>query len=136
MNYNITSESHFTRDAQINIKGSKIQFGTTSKSEENLPNPAELFLGSFAACILKNVERFSEILKFTYTKTSLQVMAKRLENPPRMDQLEYILTIYSDDKNLNKDLLKKNIEKFGTIFNTVKLSCSITGRIIVNKTGF
>ena len=134
MNYSITAKSSFNKDGHINIKGSHAPFGTTSKSAETLPNPAELFLGSFAACILKNVERFSEILKFTYAKASLQVIAKRLENLPRMDQLEYELTIYSDDKNLNKDLLKKNIEKFGTIFNTVKLSCSITGRIIVNKT--
>mgnify|MGYP000247320762 CR=1 FL=1 len=27
------------------------------------------------------------------------------------------------------DLLKKNIEKFGTIYNTVKLSSSISGTI-------
>jgi len=30
---------------------------------------------------------------------------------------------------LNVELLKKNIEKFGTIYNTIKLSCSISGTI-------
>ena len=106
-----------------------MDFGTTSKTSETLPNPAELFLGSFSACMLKNVERFSDMMKFTYTKTTLEVNATRLENPPRMDRIVYNLTIYSNDEKLNIDLLKKNIEKFGTIYNTVKLSCTISGKI-------
>ncbi|GAL69107.1 hypothetical protein JCM19301_2097 [Jejuia pallidilutea] len=46
-----------------------------------------------------------------------------------MEHIVYNLTVYSNDKKLNSDLLKKNIEKFGTIYNTVKLSCSISGTI-------
>ncbi len=129
MNYHIKASSISNQDASIHIKQSNIDFGTTSKSAETLPNPAELFLSSFAACMLKNVERFSGMLKFTYTKATLEVNAIRLENPPRMDNIVYNLTLYSNDKNLNTDLLRKNIEKFGTIYNTVKLSCSITGTI-------
>lgn len=129
MNYHIKASSISNQDASIHIKQSNIDFGTTLKSAETLPNPAELFLSSFAACMLKNVERFSGMLKFTYTKATLEVNAIRLENPPRMDNIVYNLTLYSNDKNLNTDLLRKNIEKFGTIYNTIKLSCSITGTI-------
>ncbi|AWV98258.1 OsmC family protein [Arcticibacterium luteifluviistationis] len=130
MNYQIKASSTSNQDAIIHIKESNIDFGTTPKSANTLPNPAELFLGSFAACMLKNVERFSEMLKFDYTKATLEVNAIRLENPPRMDNVAYNLTIYSNDKRLNTELLKKNLEKFGTIFNTVKLSSTISG--IVN----
>jgi uncharacterized OsmC-like protein len=129
MNYHIKASSISNQNAIIHIKQSNIDFGTTSKTAETLPNPAELFLGSFASCMLKNVERFSGMMKFTYTKASLEVNAVRLENPSRMDCIIYILTIYSKDKKLNTALLKKNIEKFGTIYNTIKLSCSITGTI-------
>ncbi len=129
MNYHINASSLSNQDAQIHIKESNIDFGTTSQTAETLPNPAELFLGSLAACMLKNVERFSEILKFTYSKATLEIKATRLENPPRMDNIDYELTIYSDDKKLNVELLKKNLEKFGTIYNTVKLSCSISGTV-------
>ena len=129
MNYHIKASSTANHDAVIHIKQSNIDFGTISKTSENLPNPAELFLGSFSACMLKNVERFSGMMKFSYSKATLEVSAMRLENPPRMDSIIYNLTIYSNDKKLNTDLLKKNIEKFGTIFNTVKLSCSISGTI-------
>lgn len=129
MNYHIKASSISNRDAVIHIKQSNIDFGTTSKTSELLPNPAELFLGSFSACMLKNVERFSGMMKFTFTKATFEVNATRLENPPRMDNIIYDLTIYSNDKKLNTDLLKKNIEKFGTIYNTLKLSCTISGTI-------
>ena len=131
MKYEINASSISGRDAAINIKESLIDFGTVANSEESLPNPAELFLGAFAACILKNIERFSELLDFSYSKSNLQVRATRLEKPPRMDDIEYRLEIYSNDSNLNIDILKKNIEKHGTIYNTVKQSCTITGTIEV-----
>lgn len=129
MNYHIKALSYSNQDAIVKIKQSNINFGITSKTAANLPNPAELFLGSFASCILKNVERFSGMMKFTYTKTTIEVSATRLENPPRIENIIYNLTIYSNDTKLNTTLLKKNIEKFGTIYNTIKLSCTISGTI-------
>ena len=129
MNYQITAASVANNDAEIHAKESTIGFGTTPQTAESLPSPAELFLGAFSACMLKNVERFSEMMKFSYTKATVEVNAERLEKPPRMDNLQYKLTIYSNDTALNTDLLKRNIEKFGTIYNTVKLSCNISGTI-------
>jgi uncharacterized OsmC-like protein len=129
LKYKITASSISNQDATIHIKQSEIDFGTTPETTETLPSPAELFLGSFSSCMLKNVERFSGMMHFTYSKATVEVNATRLENPPRMDHIDYKLTIYSNDAKLNTALLKKNIEKFGTIYNTVKLSCSITGSI-------
>ena len=129
MKYSIKASSYSKDNASVNIKESVIKFGTTPESADTLANPAELFLSSFAACILKNVERFSEFMKFKYINADIVVTATRLEKPPRMDEVEYNLIIHTDQPDLNADLLKKNIEKFGTIFNTVKLSCEIKGNI-------
>lgn len=129
MNYTIKSNSASGHFGSTTIKSSNIEFGTTPKTEDTLANPAELFLGALSACILKNVERFSSLLNFEYSKAEVVVNAVRLEKPPRMDNVTYELTIYSTDNKLNVELLKKNIEKFGTIFNTVKSSCSLTGEI-------
>lgn len=129
MKYFSKARSSSKNNASIKIKASEIVFGTTPESADTLPNPAELFLGSFSACILKNVERFSSLMNFEYATAEILVSATRLEKPPRMDEIRYELIIYSQDSNLNIDLLKKNIEKFGTIFNTVKSSCAIKGEI-------
>jgi uncharacterized OsmC-like protein len=99
------------------------------ETADSVANPAELFLGSFAACALKNVERFSIMMNFDYSKAEITVSATRLEKPPRMDEIIYELSVYSQDSSLNIDLLHQNIENFGTIFNTVKASCSVMGEI-------
>ncbi|HAT66680.1 MAG TPA: osmotically inducible protein C [Flavobacteriaceae bacterium] len=129
MEYSVKASSFSKDQAAINIKTSAINFGITPETADDLPNPAELFLGSFSACILKNVERFSALMNFEYSNAEITVKATRLEKPPRMDEIYYELHIYSQDENVNLSLLKKNIEKFGTIFNTVKLSCTIIGDI-------
>ena len=131
MEYSIKASSISKTKAEIEIKQSEISFGITPDTSETLPSPAELFLGSFASCVLKNVERFSGFMKFDYSKAEIDVSAIRLEKPPRMDEISYKLTVYSKDTDLNIKLLKKNIEKFGTIYNTVKLSCSVSGEILV-----
>ncbi len=125
--YSVKANSVSKNKASVHVKESEFSFGITPEMNELLASPAELFLGSFAACILKNVERFSIMMKFEYTSASLDVSAVRLEKPPRMDEIKYVLKIYSNDPKLNIKLLQKNIEKFGTIYNTVKLSCKVQG---------
>lgn len=79
------------------------------------------------------MERFGAFMNFEYSKAEILVKANRLEKPPRMDRINYELTIFSKDRNLNIQLLKKNIEKFGTIYNTVQTSCSIDGEVKVKS---
>ena len=129
MKYYCKASSFSKTKASVEIKKSEIVFGITPEQANDLPNPAELLLGSFSACILKNVERFSSILNFEYSKAELSVNGLREEKPPKINEINYELVIYSNDDNLNTDLLQKNIEKFGTIFNTLKSSCTIVGEI-------
>ena len=132
MEYIIQAVSYFKKEASFQVKDADISFGITPVTADTLPNPAELFLGSLSACMLKNVERFSQLMNFEYEKAEITVKGIRLEKPPRMDEIQYELTTYSLDEKLNIELLKRNIENFGTIFNTVKSSCSISG--IITKT--
>ena len=129
MDYSVKANSISKSKAFIHIKDSEIPFGITPDTADALANPAEVFLGSLSSCILKNVERFSGFMNFEYSHAEITINATRLEKPPRMDAINYELLIYSKDSNLNLDLLKKNIEKFGTIYNTVKISCTINGTI-------
>ena len=129
MKYGIKATSTSKKSASMSIKQTEVKFGITPESIYYLANPAELFLGSFSSCILKNVERFSELMSYEYLHAEIVVNSIRLENPPRMDEISYELIIYCNEINLNIALLKKNIEKFGTIHNTLKTSCSINGEI-------
>lgn len=130
MEYSIKAFSSSNNNGRVIIKNSETSFGTTLESEEILPNPAELFLGSLSACILKSVERFSALMNFEYSKAEIKINSIRLEKPPRLDEIKYEIKITSQDDKLNINLLKRNIEKFGTIYNTVNSSCKISGEIV------
>ena len=98
-----------------------------------MANPAELLLGAFAACCLKNIERFSQLLKFDYENAQIEVIGERQDAPPKMKAIRYTIQIKSQDKRLNIALLHKNIQKYGTIYNTLKETCEVSGEITIGK---
>ncbi|MDG1334151.1 MAG: hypothetical protein P8P74_17595 [Crocinitomicaceae bacterium] len=73
MKYSVKAESKAKNEALINVKESNIGFGITPETANTLPNPSELFLGAFSVCILKNVERFSSMMKFEYSHAEIEV---------------------------------------------------------------
>ncbi|MEN2284020.1 OsmC family protein [Algoriphagus sp. SE2] len=134
MIYSCKASSTSKEKATISIKKSEIEFGISADKGDLLSSPAELFLGSISACILKNVERLSSIMNFEYKKAEIEVKGTRLEKPPRMDEIKYELLIYTKSPTINVHLLQMNIEKFGTIVNTVKKSCLIQGEVKIIET--
>lgn len=128
MKYKIIGNSKANGNANFSVRENFISFGI-EEDEKQLPNPAELLLGAFAACCLKSIERFSQILKFDYTNSQIKVTGERQDAPPKMMSIEYVISIESQDKRLNPSLLHKNIQKHGTIYNTLKQSCEISGDV-------
>ncbi len=107
-----------------------IPFDASVGQSPTLPGPAELLVAAFAACALKNVERFSELLPFRYRGASIHVVAERAERPPRIAAIRYTLRIATDEAPHRVALLHDNIRTFGTIFNTLAASCPVSGEII------
>lgn len=128
MEYSVKGVSASSGSAVISAKSNEYSFGIKADQPE-LAGPAELFLSAFAACCLKNVERFSSILHFNYEKAEIEVRGIRQENPPMFTAINYTLMIKSHDPKLNPDLLHKNLIKFGTIYNTLNAVCDIEGQI-------
>lgn len=127
--YQVTGSINPTRAAVFSAKKTTVSFGIAN--QEELPNPAELLLGAFAACCLKNVQRFSELLNFDYTAARIEVTGERQEQPTKMIGIHYVIYVNSTDKKLNLNLLHKNIQKFGTIYNTLKGVCKVSGEMVL-----
>lgn len=113
--------------AKANANNSEIVFDATSGRDYILPNPAELLLTSLAACMLKNTQRYSEILNIPYRKAKITVHGVRNDNPPFISEINYSLEIDSDADDRKIDNWHRNILKFGTITNTLERSCKIEG---------
>ena len=110
---------------------STIDFDGTASTGDVLPGPADLLAAALAACILKNVERFSGLLPFRYRRAHIQVEVEREEPPPRIDRARYRLRIETDEPQERVELLHRNILRFGTITNTLAAACELTGTIEV-----
>lgn len=115
--------------AKATANRTEVAFDATSGRDEVLPNPAELLLTSLAACMLKNVQRYSEILKIPYRSARVTIRGIRNDNPPYMSQIHYNLEIDTDADERQLNTWHKNILKFGTITNTLKRACLLEGTI-------
>lgn len=62
--YGVEAENRPGGKAAITSHGNLIAFDGSASTGEALPGPADLLAAALAACMLKNVERFSGILPF------------------------------------------------------------------------
>lgn len=113
----------------IRTKASAIDFDSSPTQGDRLPGPADLLTSAFAACILKNVERMGQILPFSFDEATVDVVAERQDRPPKVVRISYELRVVTDEPPQRVDLLHRNIQRHGTIFNTLAAVCEIQGSI-------
>lgn len=118
---------------RIRCNATDVKADTGSFSDGIRPGPAELLCASLAACLLKNIERYSEILPFEYQTAGVEVEAERQDAPPRMTGMRYRIEIVTDEPQHRVDLLHRNIRKYGTITNTLDAACVLTGEMIARR---
>lgn len=116
-------------DGQLVAHGLDAPFDGTAGRVDDLPGPADVLASALCACILKNVERFSQLLPFRYASASVDVTLERDEPPPRIVRAHYVLHVVTDESADRLELLHRNVRKFGTISNTLALACDLGGEI-------
>lgn len=127
MDYSIFAKNTTKGISEASYASTLIVFDSSKDRNQNFAGPAEILCAAFAACCLKNVERFSELLKFEYSHAEIEVKAVREEKPPRIVSVSYILFLKTDEPDHHIDLLHKNLKQFGTIYNTLSASCEVSG---------
>jgi len=109
----------------------ELRFDTGIELADDLFGPADLLGAAFAACLLKNVERFSQILPFRHEGASVHVTLEREDRPPRIARIRYELRLVTDEPTRRVALLERNLVRFGTIYNTLLQACDVSGAIVV-----
>ena len=112
-----------------------IEFDTSVEQSASLMGPADLLASAFAACVLKNVERFARMLSFTYATASIRVILERQDRPPRITSVQYELHLVTAEPQHRVDLLHRNLMKHGTIYNTLAAACPVSGSITAEQPG-
>jgi len=128
--YEVSGENSPGGAGRIVSRTSTIAFDGSRETGAVLPGPADLLAAALAACILKNVERFSGMLPFRYQRATVDVVVERDEPPPRIVRARYTLRVETDEPVRRVELLHRNIRQFGTITNTLAAACDLQGEIV------
>ena len=104
--YQVSAQTVSGGTATATVKSATIGFDASAGQSDTIPGPADLLTAAFAACVLKNVERVSQILPFSYRWATI------------------------DEPDQRMALLHTNIRPHGTIYNTLGLVCDVTGAIV------
>ena len=110
-------------------KNAEITLDTDMAGRADAFNPAELFLASIAACMIKGIERVTPMLDFKLRGVDVSLHGERQDSPPKMISVAYVLTVDTDESDQRLELLHKNVRKYGTISNTVAEAVNLTGEI-------
>ena len=116
-------------EGRLDAHGLATPFDGTAGRLDELPGPADMLCAALCACILKNVKRFSHMLPFAYESASAKVLAEREEPPPHIARMRYDLQVVTDEPEARVELLHRNIQRFGTITNTLRKACEVSGTI-------
>lgn len=129
--YEVAARTESAGVGEISAKAASIRFDRSwdDPAPSTLPGPGELLAAAFAACVIKNVERFGQILPFAYESAEIDVELHRQDSPPRFDRVEYVLRLVTHEPQERIDLLARNLAKFGTVYNTLAAGCEVSGRI-------
>jgi len=129
LEYHVSAKRLDEHASLAQCKQAEITLDTDLAGRDDAFNPAELLLGALSACMLKNIERVCPIIHFKLTGVEINITGYRQDRPPKMQRIEYEIIVDSDETPRKLDLLHTNIEKYGTVYNTLALGCDLTGSL-------
>ncbi|VWX60195.1 OsmC family protein [Sphingorhabdus sp. 109] len=129
LEYSVTAHRIDDHGSLAETKQAQITLDTDMKGRADAFNPAELFLASLAACMIKGIERVTPMLEFDLQGVVVKLHGIRQDSPPKMASIGYEIIVETSENERRLDLLHKNIRKFGTISNTVAEATNLEGTI-------
>jgi len=129
MNYSVTAQRIDDHGSLARAKDASLVLDTDVTGRRDAFNPAELFLASIAACMIKGIERVTPILTFELRGVEVRLTAVRQDAPPLIQRVDYELIVDTDEDDGRLELLHRNVRKYGTISNTVAAATVLEGTI-------
>jgi uncharacterized OsmC-like protein len=129
LEYTVTAQRIDSHGSEARTKDSVLTLDTDVKGRPDAFNPAELYLASIAACMIKGVERMIPLLKFQLRGVEVKLHGVRQDSPPKMVSITYEMIVDTEEDDRRLALLHANVRKYGTISNTVAAAAKLEGII-------
>ena len=129
LEYHVIGRRIDSHGSVASTKDAEIILDTDIRGRADAFNPAELFLASIAACMIKGIERVTPMLKFDLRGVEVKLHGVRQDSPPKMISIDYELIVDTDETDQRLELLHTNVRRYGTISNTVAIATNLEGKI-------
>jgi len=129
LEYHVNARRIDSHGSEATTKDATLVLDTDMAGRTDAFNPAEMLLASLAACILKGTERVIPMLKFDLRGIEVALHGVRQDSPPKMISITYEITVDTDETEARLALLHKNLQKYGTIYNTLAGATELSGTI-------
>ena len=129
LEYEIEARRADPSGSKATAKDADLVLDTSLAGRRDAFNPAELLLAAVAACMIKSIERAAPMLKFDLRGVEINLHATRQDSPPKIIEIDYVLTVDTDESDQRLDLLHRNVRKYGTISNTVASATRLDGSV-------
>lgn len=129
LEYYVTAQRIDSHGSEAMKKEARIVLDTDMAGRTDAFNPAEMLLASLAACILKGTGRIIPKLKFGLRGIDVSLHGVRQDSPPKMLRIDYEIVVDTDENDQRIELLHKNLQKYGTIYNTLAGATDLSGTI-------
>jgi uncharacterized OsmC-like protein len=130
MEFTVSAKRLDAHGSSALCKDASITLDTDLAGRKDAFNPAELLMAALAACMIKSVERVTPMLKMDVKGVDVTITAKRQDSPPKLVDVAYKLVVDSDEPDHRLELLHQNIQKYGTVFNTLAGGTEIHGSLL------
>lgn len=129
LEYRVSAKRLDAHGSEAMTKQATLTLDTDVQGRPDAFNPAELFLASIAACMIKGVERVAPMINFEFRGVEVHLHGQRQDAPPMMIAINYEIVVDTDEDDRRLELLHINIRKYGTISNTVAKATKLEGAI-------
>jgi uncharacterized OsmC-like protein len=128
--YDVVARRTDEHGSVASCKSAEISLDTDVAGRPDAFNPAELLLAAIAACMIKGIERVAPMNHFAFRGVEVRLHGIRQDSPPFMSTISYELIVDTDEDDRRLDLLHHNVQKYGTIFNTIAAATKLEGKIV------
>jgi len=129
LEYKVSARRIDSHGSEAFAKDARIVLDTDIAGRPDAFNPAEMLLASLAACILKGAERVIPMLAFNLRGIEVKLHGLRQDSPPKMVRIDYEIVVDTAEPDARLDLLHRNLQKYGTIYNTLADATELIGSI-------
>lgn len=129
LSFNLHAKRNDSSGSLVTAKSVELTIDTSLAGRLDALNPVELLLAAQAACFIKGIERLAPTLEFEFNGVQVFLDADRPENEARIAKIRYRVLIETNESDQRIALMHKNLQKQGTIFNTLSKGTELVGSV-------